>query len=262
MIVSGLENLKNIHPSIGLKEVDPKIRIIYTLCFSLIVVFCNSFSSLSVAAGLAVICTFLSQVSLSVTLSRVVSMQLLLLVVIVIVPFTLPGTPIINLFSLTITQEGLSKASLILIKNTLLTLNALAIIGTLDILTVVRTTAGFHLPHQLRIIVMFMGHLVPLLSQDLNRIRVCLAVRCFQVSWHPRTWRYFILLLDKFLVCALARLHNFKAALLYRGGAETFDLDDSWSWSVMTIIWSMLSIVSCLAMIVLELTAQQSWFFS
>lgn len=262
MTVSGLDKRKSIHSPIFLKDVDPKVRIIYTLCFSLIVIFCESVSSLSIATGLVVMCTFLSQVSLSIMFIRVFSVQLLLLVVVVMLPFTLPGTPIVQLFSLTITQEGVDSATLILLKNTLLTLNALAIIGTLDILAVVRATAGFRFPYKFRMMIMFMVHTIPLLASDLNRIRLCLAVRSFQVGLHPRTWWYFLLLLEKFFSCVVGRLYNLKAALLYRGGGGKMSyIDDAWSWNVMTIIWSLLSFVSCLAMIIFELTAEQSLLF-
>ena len=98
------------HKHSRIDTLDPRLRIIFTMIFAVVTVFSQSFPSLLAALSFALLSALFARLDYKRTVRRVVAMDLFIIFMLILLPFTTPGDALINIGPLQATQQGLLLA--------------------------------------------------------------------------------------------------------------------------------------------------------
>ncbi|RLL64666.1 cobalt ECF transporter T component CbiQ [Paenirhodobacter hankyongi] len=137
-------------------------------------------------------------------------------------PFAVPGAPLLTLGPLSASLEGLSRAALLAAKVTTAALVLLALLGTVEPIRLGAALHALRLPEPLvRLFVLTLRYL-GLIGDEARRLREAMRARAFRARTDRHTWRSFGNLIGMLLVRALDRARRVEEAMRLRGFSGRF----------------------------------------
>lgn len=211
-------------------QFDPRARVVTALIFALIVVFSKTLWLPFL--GLLLAFTFALSASLNIkrTLRRVIAMDIFVLLMIIMLPFTMVGTPLFQVFGFTASQEGFIHAIGIGLKANAVVLTLLALVGTLDASVLGHALARLHVPEKLVHLLLFTVRYLDVISREYKAMRKAMKARAFVPRNNLHTWRTFGYLVGMLLVRSLERSERIYAAMKCRGYCGKLYLFDTLKW--------------------------------
>ena len=207
--------------------VDPRLRLLSAAAFALTVVFSIAFPALVSGLLLAIGLALLAHLNLRRTLRRVIAMDLFMLFLLVMLPFTMPGEPLFQIGGMTASKEGLLRALEIILKANAVILALLALAGTMEATTLGHALARLGLPHKLVHLLLFTVRYLDVISREYRRMRKAMRARAFVPRSNAHTWRSIGYLIGMLLVRSLERSERILAAMKCRGyNGHFYLLDD------------------------------------
>ncbi|RUM52835.1 MAG: cobalt ECF transporter T component CbiQ, partial [Marinomonas sp.] len=91
-------------------HIDPRLRVVMASLFALITVLSQSYLSLCVAVGVGLLLAVLARLNLKRTLRRVLAMDMFMIFLIILLPFTTPGETWFSILGLSASKEGFLHA--------------------------------------------------------------------------------------------------------------------------------------------------------
>ena len=153
---------------------------------------------------------------------RLLHLEAFLILLLIMLPFTLPGTPLLRVGPLVASAEGLWRAVVIACKVTASVLLLSLLLGQSDPLRLGTALRGLHAPEPLvRLFVATVRYLA-LLQAELSRLRDSMRARAFVARNNRHTWRSYGYLLGMLLVRALDRAERVEEAMRLRGYSGRF----------------------------------------
>jgi cobalt/nickel transport system permease protein len=209
-----------------IQELDPRVRIVAAVAFAVVVGSGRDLLMLGVATVLAVGLAVLARLPLRETLKRLLAVDLFIVVMLMMLPFTVPGESLLELGPLRASREGLLRAVEIVLKANGIVLALLALVGTLDAATLGHGLHHLRVPDKLIHLLLFTTRYVEVLQQEYGRLRTAMRARAFRPrsDWH--TWRSIGYLFGMLLVRTLERSERIAAAMKCRGFQGRFYLLD------------------------------------
>ncbi len=148
---------------------------------------------------------------------RLLHVEGFVLLLFVMLPFTMPGEPILTLGPLTASQEGLARAALIACKISASVLILLAFLGAIDPQRMGGALRGLRVPEPLvRLFVLTVRYL-GVIREELQRLGEAMRARGFHARSNRHTWRSYGNLVGMVLVRALERAERVEEAMRARG---------------------------------------------
>ncbi|TCM86587.1 cobalt ECF transporter T component CbiQ [Rhodovulum steppense] len=200
-----------------LSRLDPRTRILAAVTFAIVTVGCSwipvLLAALAVAAGLAV----LSGLPVGPTLRRMAAMDGFIVFLIALLPFTTPGDPLVTIWGVTASRQGLMLAIDILLTANAVVLALLALVGSMEPVTLGHALHRLRMPEALVHLMMFTIRYVEVLHAEYLRLRQAMKARGFRPStdWHSlRSLGY---LVGMVLVRAVDRSERVLGAMKCRG---------------------------------------------
>ena len=213
-------------------QFDPRARIITACLFALVVVFSKTlwlpFLGLLLAFGFA----HSASLNLKRTLRRVIAMDLFVLLMIMMLPFTVDGTPLFHVFGLAASEEGFIKAIGIALKANAVVLTLLALVGTLEASVLGHALARLSVPEKLVHLLLFTVRYLDVISREYKSMRKAMKARAFVPRNNLHTWRSFGYLIGMLLVRSLERSERIYAAMKCRGYCGKLYLFDTMQWHI------------------------------
>jgi cobalt/nickel transport system permease protein len=209
---------------------DPRLRILAALLFALVAV---SLRHLPAAlAGLALAAALAAATGLGARdlLRRMLALEGFMIVLLLTLPFTVPGTPLFELGSLSASLEGLERAALIAIKANAVVLALLALVGSLEPVVFGHALARLGAPEKLVHLLLLTVRQIHLLHAEFLRLRQAMRARAFVPRSDLHTWRSYGWLMGMLLVRSLARARRVLSAMRCRGFHGRLYLLDSAAW--------------------------------
>lgn len=199
------------------QHLDPRMRILAALAFALVVVPGRNMVMLSAALGLAVALLALARLPWGITLKRMLAMDLFIVAMLMMLPFTLPGETLFTIGPLAASREGLWRALEIALKANAVMLVLLTLAGTLEAVTLGHALGHLRVPEKLVQLLLFTVRYIELLEREYRRLRQAMQARAFVPcsQWH--TWRSIGYLFGVLLVRSLERSERIVAAMRCRG---------------------------------------------
>ena len=215
------------HPSAPMDAIDPRVRLLAAAAFALTVVFSSAFPALILGLLLAVALALSARLSLRRTLRRVIAMDLFMLFLLIMLPFTMPGETLFQIGGMSASKEGLLRAFEIILKANAVILALLSLAGTLEATTLGHALARLGAPHKLVHLLLFTVRYLDVISREYRRMRKAMRARAFVARSNRHTWRSIGYLIGMLLVRSLERSERILAAMKCRGyNGHLYLLDD------------------------------------
>jgi cobalt/nickel transport system permease protein len=207
--------------------VDPRVRLVVTGVFALVVVINHDLVGLSVALLAALATAGAANLKVGRTIRRVLAMDLFMVFLLIMLPFTVPGEPLFEVAGLGASAEGFRRAFEILLRANAIILVLLALVGTMDATVLGHALARLRLPLKLVHLLLFTVRYLDVISREYQRMRKAMKARAFTLRSNSHTWRSVGHLIGMLLVRSLERSERILAAMKCRGfRGQLYLLDD------------------------------------
>ncbi|QGU32309.1 cobalt ECF transporter T component CbiQ [Thermochromatium tepidum] len=196
---------------------DPRLRVIAVLAFALITVGLDHVISTSSALGLALGLALAAGLKARDLVRRLLALEGFMLIVLLTLPFTVPGQPWFDLGSLSASRAGRDLALMILFKANAVVLALITLVGTLDPVVLGQALGRLGVPDKLTHLLLMTARQIHLVHAEFVRLRQAMRARAFvpRTDWH--TWRVYGWLMGMLLVRSLARAERVMDAMRCRG---------------------------------------------
>ena len=225
---------------------DPRLRVVAAVLFSLVTV--------SLARMPAVLGAFTVSTAMALSnglgfrdlLRRLVPLEGFMVILLLTLPFTVPGKALMTIGPLTASHEGLFTALIIMLKAGAVVLAVLTLVGSLEPVTFGHAMGRLGVPDKLVHLLLLTLRQVHLLHQEFLRLRQAMRARAFVPRSDRHTWKSYGYLVGMLLVRALARSRRILAAMRCRGFCGRLYLLDSNTWQ-RTDTWVALGFILLIA---------------
>jgi len=213
-------------------QFDPRARVITALIFAMVVVFSKTLWLPFLGLLLAFAFALSAALNIKRTLRRVIAMDMFVLLMIIMLPFTVPGTPLFQVFGFSASQEGFIHAIAIGLKANAVVLTLLALVGTLEASVLGHALGRLRVPEKLVHLLLFTVRYLDVISREYKAMRKAMKARAFVPRNNMHTWRSFGYLIGMLLVRSLERSERIYAAMKCRGYCGKLYLFDTMQWQL------------------------------
>ncbi len=199
-----------------LPGLDPRARLLATASFAGVVILLDQPVALAAALAVAVVVAVLARVPARRALRRLAAMDGLVIVLLLMLPFTTPGPALFELGPLTASVEGLLLAVDLALRVHAIGLMLLALVGTLDPVVIGHALHRLRLPAALVQLLQFTVRYLGVLEAESTRMRTAMRARGFVpgTNWH--SYRSLGYALGMLLVRSLERSERVLRAMKCR----------------------------------------------
>ena len=201
----------------GAWSIDPRVRLLAVLSFAVVVVSLHGWRSLVAAVAIAALVAVTVGPSWSTLLRRLLAMDGLMLLIVVSLPFTVAGEPLLRWGWVEPSREGLSQALVIVGKANAVLLMVWALCGSMSAITLGHALRRLRVPASLTNLLMFTVRYLDVLAAEYARLRRAMAARAFRPRTDRHTWRTFGWLVGMLLVRSFERAERIDGAMKCRG---------------------------------------------
>ncbi len=213
------------------------MRLVAALFVAATVAICTRFTPVAIALVGALSLVAVSRLSLKQVAKRLVELNFFMLFVLVFLPLSVDGTPLVRIFflypggisftepdahalfssALSYSREGLVKALLLVFKANTIMITITGLASTMEPATFGKAMHLLGVPTKLVHIFLFMVRYLDLIGDEYHRLRNAMKLRAFQPSTDLHTLRSFGNLIGMVLVRSLERSEAIVAAMKCRG---------------------------------------------
>ena len=198
-------------------RLDPRTRVLAAALFAVVAVAAQGImaqlAALGVAAGLCV----LARLPMRTVLRRLLALEVFMALVLLTLPFTVPGQTLFTLGGLAASAEGMERALSVAAIATAVMLAVQALLASMETVALGHALARLGMPTRLATLMLFTLRYVEVLHQEYGRLRLAMRARAFRprTGWH--TWRAYGWLVGMLLVNSVERSERIHAAMRLRG---------------------------------------------
>ncbi|RWR31820.1 cobalt ECF transporter T component CbiQ [Sinirhodobacter populi] len=157
-----------------------------------------------------------------VPLRRLRHVEGFVLLLFVMLPFTLPGTPLLTLGPLEMSREGLARAALLACKVLASALVLLAFLGAVEPARLGAALHALRLPEPLVRIFALTPRYLALIRDEIRRLHEAMRARGFRPGTNRHSWRSYGNLIGMVILRALDRTRRVDEAMRCRGFTGRF----------------------------------------
>ncbi len=196
---------------------DPRLRLAAALAFALVTVSLQDFPALLAALALALAAAAAGGPDWRPVLRRLLPLEGLMLVLLVLLPFTVAGTPWFAVGPLQASEEGFQLALRILLRANAVLVMLLALLGTLEPTTLGHALGRLGAPEKLVHLFLLTVRYVELIHDEYRRLRNAMRARAFVPRSDAHGWRSLGWLIGMLLLRSMERARRVLAAMKCRG---------------------------------------------
>lgn len=209
------------------RRLDPRVRILAACGFAVAVVALKGFTPLLFALAGGFVLMRLADMEPLPTLKRVVMMDGFIIFMLVLLPFTTPGETVMTVAGFPATREGFVLAAQIALKANAIVLAAMALVGTMEPVTLGHALYRLKVPENLVHLMLFTVRYIDVIHQEYQRMRLAMRARAFRPANTRHTYTSFGYLIGMMLVRAMERSERILAAMKCRGFCGRLEVLDS-----------------------------------
>jgi cobalt/nickel transport system permease protein len=209
---------------------DPRLLVLSVVLFALVVVGLQTLTAAATALAAALALAAGSGLSWPLLVRRLAALEGLMLLLLLTLPFSVPGEPWWTLGPLSASGEGLQRAALIALKANAVVLALIGLIGAMEPAVLGHALARLGVPHKLVHLLLLTVRQITLLDSERRRLRDAMRARAFVPRSNRHTWVSLGNLIGMLLVRSLERARRIEAAMRCRGFQGRLYLLDSQHW--------------------------------
>ncbi len=231
---------------------EPRLRIVLAIAFALVTVSLQQLWLAVMAFGLAFGLALNAGLAPGLLLRRLLLLEGLMLVLLVLLPFSVPGETLWRLGPFEASREGVVQALIILCRANGIVLALLALVGTLEPVTLGHALARLRVPDKLVHLLLFTVRYLAVLHKEYRRLRQAMRTRGFRARSNLHSWRSLGWLMGMLLVRSLERSRRILAAMKSRGFNGRFYLLDGHPWRTGDSLFALTGVLVLCALLMLE----------
>lgn len=231
---------------------DPRLRIIAIVLFAGVTVSLTRVPALLLALCTAIVLAMVAGLSVRRLWPKLLFLEGFMVVLLLSLPFTVPGEIWLRLGPLATTWAGVVRAVTIAIKANAVVLALLGLAGTLEPAVLGQTLARLGMPSKLVHLLLLSIRYLGVLHQEYLRLRQAMRARAFVARSDRHTWRSFGWLVGMLLVRSLDRGRRVLCAMKCRGFDGRFYLPDAPAWQRADSLWAVLLGIDLGGLLLLE----------
>lgn len=239
-----------------LDEIDPRGRIVVAVAFSVIVGIGDpeQFVVPGLALAVAAFGAVAGRLRPVGVLRRLLPLNVVVLLVVAILPWSMPGAPLARLGPIAYSMDGLLHAVVIGVKANAIMVAIVVLLGTLDVVTLGHALAHLHVPQKLIHLLLFTVQYFDVLNREHLRLRAAMRVRGFRPRVNRHTYRAYGYLVGMLLVRSLDRSERVVAAMKCRGFRGRFYLLDHFAYRAIDVWFAAASLFVLVTLALAEWT--------
>lgn len=231
---------------------DPRARLLSAVAFSVVIAMADRLVVLGAALAVMLCATTLSGLSFRVVGGRLLLLGGLLLPMILLLPLTTPGTPLLTIGPIEPTREGVLLGATVALKTNAIMLALLALLGSMGPTTLGHTLSHLHMPDKLTHLLLFTIRYIDVLHGEMLRLRSAMKIRGFRPRVDGHTYRTYGYLIGMLLVRSFDRSQRVVGAMKCRGFRGRFYLLDHFAFSRRDLPFCIASIAILLTLALLQ----------
>lgn len=200
-----------------LHRLDPRLKIIAATLYAFLLAPATRFSTLGTALLVSSILLVLTRLPLAPLARRILLVNGFIGLFWLILPWSIPGSPAVELGSLTLSREGILLAARLTLKSNAILLAFIALAATSSIASIGRAMNRLGLPDKLVQLLLLTYRYIFVLEQEYERLRRAALVRSFKPGTNIHTYRTYAYLAGMLFVRAAARADRVNQAMRCRG---------------------------------------------
>ncbi|MFV0296140.1 MAG: cobalt ECF transporter T component CbiQ [Hyphomicrobiaceae bacterium] len=205
-----------------LDEASARARLIGAAALIATIATLQSWAGLAAALVCAIAVTYASHCPFGQVVHRLLHIEGFLIVLLVLLPFTIRGTPAVVLGPLVASQQGLERALMIALKVNAAALLLLALISPLEPVRVGKALRRLGLPASLAHLLLLTLRYVAVLRSETHRLQDAMRARGFAAGSNMHTWKSLGNLTGQILVRSVERAERVEEAMRLRGFTGRF----------------------------------------
>ena len=210
---------------------DARLRILAVLAFAFVTLSLDGLAALCLALALAGGLAAASGIRAGELVRRLAALEGFMLILLLSLPFTVPGHILFDLGPVAASVDGLRLAVAILLKANAVLLVLLALVGSLEPVVFGHALARLGVPEKLVHLLLMTVRQIHLIQEESQRLRQAMRARAFVPRSNLHTWRSYAWLIGMLLVRSLARAQRILDAMRCRGFQGRLYLLDSTVWT-------------------------------
>ena len=231
---------------------DPRIKIIVAILFSVVVAVSSSFLALIPALAVSVLLVALTKLSTRKVLYRLLLVNGLILFLWLLLPFTFKGETLFTIGPLAGTKEGVLYASRITIKCNTILLTMIALLATIPIFTLGHAMGKLYFPDKIIHLFLFTYRYIHVIFQEYHRLINAMRIRGFIPHTNLHTYRSYAYLVGMLLVKSYDRAERVHRAMLCRGFDRKYYTLSRFSIKIGDILYLSFMLAAILGLVVLQ----------
>nr|HID59965.1 cobalt ECF transporter T component CbiQ [Desulfobacterales bacterium] len=231
---------------------DPRIKIIVAVLFSVVVAVLSNFVSLLVALFLSLILVVLARLSMKRVFYRLFLVNGLILFLWIFLPFTYQGETWFDIGPLVATKEGLLYASQITVKCNAILLTMIALLATTPIFTLGHAMSQLCFPDKITHLFLFTYRYIHVIFQEYHRLVNAMRIRGFIPHTNIHTYRSYAYLVGMLLVRSYDRAERIHKAMICRGFNGRYYTLVQFSIKMRDVFYLSLMLIAILGLVILQ----------
>ncbi|MGB0683944.1 MAG: cobalt ECF transporter T component CbiQ [Magnetovibrionaceae bacterium] len=200
-----------------LDRLDARCRLGALVAFALVTVALSDLAVLSLAFGLSILLCTLARLHPGFVLKRMAALDGLVLIVVLLVPFTTPGEPALSILGQEASREGLVRAADIALTANTVLMALLALLGRMSLPSLSAGLIGLKVPERLVHLLLMTLRYVDVLGDEYRRLRTAMKARGFKPGTNRHSYATLGNLIGMMLVRAIERAERVLGAMKCRG---------------------------------------------
>jgi len=233
-------------------NLDPRVKIIVAILYSIVVAVSSNFSALLSALGVSVFLIVLSKLSIRKVLYRLLLVNGMIIFLWLFLPFTYKGEALFNIGPLAGTTEGVLYASQITVKCNAILLAMVALLSTTTIFTLGHAMGQLYFPDKIVHLFLFTYRYIHVIFQEYKRLTNAMRIRGFIPGTNLHTYRSYAYLVGMLLVRSYDRSEMIHKAMLCRGFHGKYYTLSQFSIKIGDILYLSLMLTAILGLVILQ----------
>jgi cobalt/nickel transport system permease protein len=222
----------------GLKSLDPRMRVLQAVALSVVIAVLNNTYAALFSLFIALLFSQLLQIRFKDILPRLAAVNVFILFLWLLLPFSLPGEALFRIGPFALTGAGLKLALLISIKANAIMIVFLSFVCPLSVPQITNALSELKIPPKLCHLLGFTFRFIFVLEEERRKLLRAAKNRGFQPGSNMHTYKTYAYIIGMVLVRSWERAERVQQAMLCRGFSgkypilqvSSFKRGDIWLW--------------------------------
>lgn len=210
------------HSRTLIDRLDPRVRVVSAVTLALAPIACSGALPLVAYLALLVMLTLWERIPFDVLFVRFWSLNSFMFLMVLILPWSTPGTPLVTILGVSYTVDGVAQVGIIALRANTVLLVITNLLSTMELVSLAHALEKLRVPKKLIHLFSFTLRYIAVLESEYRQLRRAMTMRSFRPGFDRHTLRTFGHLVGMLLVRAMDRAQRITQAMKCRGFSGKF----------------------------------------